>query len=764
MNNYFDKDVFVPEHKKDDYYYLKKTRFYAEQYNIPIFPANSLQNEGSGIQSFVTPVQEMNENYLIYFGHQDNSRNYFVGQDNDVLKYLNTDNNVIFTLVNSLHGKIVNFTSRFSVSTDLLSTDAQKRKNAVREHLLYMVDNMEFYQELQKLGIQGNAMPENFAIKTREDVEEYMEYYYQEYGAYLAEEISLLSMRLSMFQTLKPDQFLDLVIAGVTGSYREVRNGLVYEGKYRPQELILDLRSNNDNNFNDAAWFRGGFKMLSYDEMIEIYGDDLREDQKKEMLDCAKSTMSGFGENYVKTISQTTTGYFNWYTKSDTVYNPINAFSAVEMYWFDLHDNRYYNTKKGSLKYKDYRDNGEPIDATLARKGDYIRYRLYKGVLLGGRWLCQCGLVPNAVYNPITKRQQFPISVYIDNYSNGYYKSRVGRMKGLQLDINLTESYIKQAEIDNLGVNYLISDVGSDGKKTIQSIFANFKRIKMDMFKRDIDDDQVEIARQQFVQQLDFTKSLSVVNILLQIKADYIKTLQNMMHLPEAAQGLQNTVIGKGVQQTTVALAAEGIAPLFNGFVNFMQRDLQFDVNMQKVVWLKDEKTKEIAINFIGTRGYNWLETATLESFEYLGIFINPYDTIDTERRKELDAKLMIYAQQQQGLTPLEDLTLSQISSYRKAIAYLRMGYKRKEQAAIAANQQARQDAEIAMAAANETALQAKQIPADAVVQSKVIQNQGEDRRTLENNATKERNTKLEQQVKLLTKQIEQMGKKEEVS
>lgn len=211
-------------------------------------------------------------------------------------------------------------------------------------------------------------------------------------------------------------------------------------------------------------------------------------------------------------------------------------------------------------------------------------------------------------------------------------------------------------------------------------------------------------------------------------------------------------------------LASEGIAPLFNGYVNFIQRDVMLDANIQKIVTLASPRNMAIMANFIGDRGVKWLESAVQETFEYMGIYINPYDTIDGAERAKLDAKLMIYAQQQQGLTPLEDITLSQITSYRKAIIYLRRIYKQKALAAAEQQAMMMQQEAIARQEMNQTALMAKQIPADAVVQSKMIQNQGEDKRNAETNATKKEMNDLQQQVKVLTKQLEVANKKETTS
>ena len=734
----------VPQHEKDDQYFLDRIRWCASFFNMPLFAAK----EGQVLR---TQIEEMDENYLFYFAEQESSRNYFASQENEALKYLETNDNQIFTLVNSLHGKMCEFVQNYNISTELLSKDARTEKKRVRESLMFIVDNQDFFNSLKQIGIYYNGLPESVVLKTKEDVEDFMEYSWEEYGAVIAEDIALLLMKISEFSTLKSDQFLDLIITGLTGTKRVIRNGLVFEEKVRSQELILDLRSNTDNNYNDAAWFRGGFKMIAPAEVLDVFGDSLKPQDKQEIKDCMYSTLSGYGANYVATVSQTSTGFFNYWGKGTSTYQPINSMSVIECYWYAKYDNRYYETKKGIKKYKDFRENGEPIKENQIREGSFSKYRIEQGILIGGRWLVQCGWTPNAEFHPITKKQLFPITVYIDNYTGGYYKSRVSRMKGLQLDINLADMYIKQAQMDNLGVVALITDTGDDSTKTIKSIYDNFKRMKMDILKRDIDDNEADILRQRFVQTIDFTKSLSVVPILESIKNSAKNDLKNMMHLPDQAQGLQKSTIGKGVQEQTVILASEGIAPLFNGFVKFIQRDIMFDANLQKIVTLASERNMNIMANFIGDRGVQWLKTATQESFEYLGIYINPYDTIGATERKLIDAKLMIYAQQQQGLTPLEDLTLSQITSYRKAINYLRVVYKKREIAAAEAAQQARMD-NMAMAEAEmQNRLNEKKIPADAVVRGKEIQSASERENNKETNQTKKDIEDLRAQVKILS-------------
>jgi hypothetical protein len=237
--------------------------------------------------------------------------------------------------------------------------------------------------------------------------------------------------------------------------------------------------------------------------------------------------------------------------------------------------------------------------------------------------------------------------------------------------------------------------------------------------------------------------------------------MNNMMHLPSVSQGLQQTTIGKGVQNTTIQQANTGLAPLFLGFISYIQKGLQITVNKNKLAFIAPDADEDYVTMLLGENGLNWLKEAVYTDFEELGIYIQPYDVIDADARLRLNSKLEIYAQQGSGLTPLEDITLMQYTSYREAIAYLRVVYRKREEAAAEAVKQQRQDALVMKQAELEAQLQGKQIPADAVVEAKTIQANATSQDNERTNATKKEMNDLQQQVKVLTKQMEGLNKKE---
>jgi len=745
-------DLEVPEYKKDREWYANIAKAYAYGYNRPFF----------GDQ--LTQVQTILRNRLYYYGEQDIGKNYAFVQGTP-LANLNKKDNQIFTIVNSLHGKMVEFVSTFKPYAELLSPNAKSRAELLKTQLLFIVNNKDFVERIKMLGVYYNPIPEGVVIKTKEDVDVFMETGYREFGAIIAERMAAITLKLSDYVNLKPAQFLDLIIAGVTGEDRQLENGVYIEKKILPEALILDLRDLNDNNFNDSAWFAGYWvNAASPYEILEKEGEWLEPEAIEQIRQAAQSTTTGYGQWYVENVMASPTGNYSYYQVGNGMrLNPITSMSGVRMYFKAAVDYRYYNTPKGKLKkYRDYNDKGEPIEQNQRKKGIAKNWRWHYVDFWGGQWVGKHGICNNEYYEGGKKgKAACPLRRYIDGYSAGMYKSRVSRLIESQDDIDLANMKIKQAQFNDLGVNYIISEMGGESEQgLLQRIYKDFKSQHMTVLKRDIDEDE-NYAKAKFAELVDFTGSLKVVDMYQKIKQEVIDNMNNMMHLPSVSQGLQQTTIGKGVQNTTIQQANTGLAPLFLGFISYIQKGLQVTVNKNKLAFIAEDADKEYVSMLIGERGLEWLKEAVYTDFEELGIYIQPYDTIDSEARAKLDAKLMIYAQQQQGLTPLEDITLSQFTSYREAVAYLRTVYKKREEDAKAAAEQARMDNLQIQQANIEAGLQAKQIPANAVVEAKKKQAAATSEDNERTNTTKERNTDLEQQVKVLTKKMELMEKKE---
>jgi hypothetical protein len=702
-------DLEVPEYKKDEEWYRKIAQFYASFYNRPLF-INYREGEP------LTPVQTMNRNLLYYYGEQPIGKN-FIYIQGTAIESFQSRHNQIFTLVNSLHGKMVEFVTNFKAYAELLSPESRSQREKYLNELMFAVDNQEFLKALEMLSIFYNPIPEDAMIKTKEDVEEYAGMEWRSFLALIAERISEIVMKTSDYANIKPDQFLDLLICGVTSEDRELENGVVVEKKLMPQSLILDLRNPNDNNFNDAAQFRGYWiNTASPYEIIEKNSEWLSEDAIEQIRACAESTQVGFGQWYFSNIAQSPTGFFDFYSFGTSSMRPINGMSGCRIYFRAKVDYRYYRGKKGRIrKYRDYDESGNLIKQNAERKGMVQNWRWHYVDLWGGYWVGKHGIVENAHYEDNNRgKDECPQKVYIDGLKNGVYKSRVSRLIEYQDGIDLADLKIKLAQYNDLGVNYIISEMGAESRKELlRDIFRDFKSKKMTVLKRDIEDDNVNTAR--FAEIVDFTKSLDKVQVYENIKQSYIRDMNNMMHMPDISQGLQKSTIGKAVQAVTVELANTGLAPLFTGYVNYIQKGLQLTVNKNKLAFIADDNDEDYVRMLIGDRGYELLKTAVYENYERIGIYIYPYDQMNSINQQRLDVDIQMGIQA--GVISFADAQkIKTYTSFREAVYYLRKIAKQNEIAAREAAQQQRMDAMAMSQAELEAGIAAKQAPAEAAM------------------------------------------------
>jgi len=735
-----------PEYKRNKEWYRINVTRNLQSFNQPVYYNGVLRN----------PIDIFNENLKYYMGMQNNNAIFFVKQGTP-LENLEVVNNQIFKLSNYLKGKVTEIMEKFNISTDVLSESAKTQKDIQRKVLLFMVQNKEYVEEVAKYGVVLSVDTNGELIETKEDVDFHLENSYRVEGADIAELIANEILYNNGYKILKPEQFFDVICYGFCSTDREIVNGRLKEVRVLSYEAILDLRNPNDNCFNDAARFRGRFiNLASPYEVLEMYGEHLDADDRNAIEQIAIATDNQYGRNFLANNPISPTGNFDWWQQGTTPGNPIIGMSIVKMYFFAERDYRYKYKKGKLVKERDYDKDGNIIEANANRKGITRNWGICQAVVIAGKFVCCEGWVNNAIYDDFERgKQLFPQTVFINDYQSGVFTSYISRLKPYQDDIDLAVTKRKLAEINDLGVNYIIWG-SSDSNQRISGLLDDFKSSHMAMLKVDIDDNG-ELFRKTFADVIDFTKALSVVDLYMKIENDLIQKMGDMVHLPAILQGTQDATIGKGVQQNTVTLATTGIAPLLNGFINFVEKDLRVSSNINKIMFTEGS---DYARMVVGDYGIDWLRLSRLETFQNLLIYIHRYDVMDEQNLAILNAD--IQPAMQNGLIDFEDvLTIRGMTSARKIRNFIRYKIKKRKKEIEAKAQQDRQDALVMKQAELEAQIQGKQIPANAVVEAKTIQAAATSQDSERTNDTKKQINDLQQQVKVITKQLEMANKKE---
>lgn len=735
----------IPEYKRTKEWSRLVVTKNLEGFNQPVYENGVLRN----------PVDIFNENLKYFLGQQNNNSIFFVKQGTP-LQELDVVNNQIFKLSNYLKGKVTDIMEKFNISTDVLSESAKTEKDIKRKVLLFLVENKEFTEHLAKYGVVLNVNTNGDLIETKEDVDFHLENDFRVEGADIAELIATEILYNNGYKIMKPEQFFDVFSCGFCSTDREIVNGRLKEFRVLPYEAILDMRNPNDNCFNDAARFRGRFiNLASPYEVLEMYQYDLDQEDRTAIEQIAVATDNQYGRNFFMNNPASPTGTFDWWQQGTTPGNPIIGMSIVKMYWFAERDSRYKYRKGKLVKERDYDKDGNIIEANANRKGIIRNWGIWQAVVIAGKFVCCDGWVNNAIYDDFERgKQVFPQTVFINDYQSGAYVSYISRLKPYQDDINLAVTKRRLAEINDLGVNYIIWG-SDDSNQQVSEILADFKSSHITMLKVDLDDNG-ELFRKNFAETIDFTKALSVVDFYMKIENDLIQKMGDMVHLPSILQGTQEQITGKAVQQNTVILATTGITPLLNGFVNFVEKDIRISSNINKIMF---EEGSDYARMVVGDYGINWLRASRKETFQNLLIYIHRYDVVDEQNLAILNNDIQPLIQN--GLIDFEDImAIRRMTSVRKIYNYIRYRTKKRKKELEIKAQQDRMD-NLAIEQANmENNLKAKQIPADAVVEAKSIQSAATSQDNARTNQTKKEINDLQQQVKVLMAEREKSNQK----
>ena len=700
-------DLTVPEHKKDKQWFRTIITQYCQSYNRPFWINGAVLN----------PISEIMLNRSYYYSAQGNLRNMWAVQDSPV-QAIQSKSNEFYRLLNYLTGKASELMVKFNITTEVLSSNAVTLKEQLKNLYLFQVQNVDYINELAKFGIIINAFPDGENFQTPQDIEYYMSMKYRDNGAIVSELLAKEIMRTSDYYTKRVTDFWNVLLAGFWSSDLEIINGQLREVSVLPEEVIMDLRNPNDNCFNDAAMYRGRFINLSSPyEILERYGDYLDEDSKNEIKQLAKSTNNIMGRSFMQDYPASPTGMYDWYSVSQSLGNPIIGMSVAKMYFLAQCDYRT-KTKKGKVVYeRDYDEKGNPIPQNQNRKGIHLNWRVYQGVLIAGKWVVCEGLVNNAVYSQtVSGKQLFPQTLYIHDYNAGWYKSLASRLRDLQDDINLCDIKIKEAELNDMGVNYVFNS-GRLKDTSAKKLISDFKSMHLSAIKIDEEDSDEYSTRLPLFEQINYTGSLSVIEIYRLIKDDYRREMERLTYLPDVATGMQDKTIGKGVQSQSLSLSSTGLMGLFNGFVSSIQKRLQLSTNVLKTMMLSPDYDEDYARMVVGDNGYNWLKSAELNDLEHLGIYIDPYDVVDDMVRQRLEVR--IQAGMQNGLLTFADVTkIDQMTSLREINAYIHyITEKREREAKIMAEQQRKDQFALAQHA-QEMQYQSKALAPQALLES----------------------------------------------
>lgn len=726
---YANPDFFIPEIKKDATWYANAVRFYVNAYfNRPFYSFNKVINSEFEQSLRQSPIDEIIRNWSYYLGEQQIGVNSALINGRSA-RQLYRAGLEINNLVNHKVGQLENVLQSANPSAEALSKEAKSKKQFLQEMIYLQLEQTSLMEQLALGGIFFNPLPQNIQISSVEEFEKKKEYTLKEMGEVICERIAnkIISYNDLINKFLEATR--QCIVGGIVGIDLYVKNGMLCADLVPAHQNIWD-NSKTDSFLTEKRVAGRIYYRLTGGEVLANWGDQLSKDAIEEIKRGSSSDMS----EYLMIYNTPVNNYNLW--AYQTGENKIEGYSAVKMYFKGHRGMNYMKTDKGQIvKMKFYDEKGEKIKG-LKEKGDYSDEAWYTATLIGNKWVVDYGLAENIAYESIGQRlPQCPLVQVVPNMTLDQYKSDVSKIRQIQDEVDYYANKIKDKAIRDWGKNYVIRGKAL-GLNDIEELLEDFRAQSITVTVENGEEVNSDLQPGKDIQTVDLTLDPNIMSYV-NLKATLVREMREVMSMPDAAIGLQKTIIGKAVQENTMQASNTGLAPFYNCMLTFFQKTLQTSVNMQKLAFAADDMD-DVIEEIIGIDGLNYIKATSLTTFDYYGIYLSIADMIKPDERKKLIDEALIAVQQDPSLLPYM-IKIRRFKTYTEAENYLDYLFSKREREKAEA-QEAQMQQQAAMAAqASAIQLEKANIAKEGQVESAALRKEATENAAKESANVKER-------------------------
>jgi len=707
-------DFFVPESEKGAEWSANAVRFYVNAYfNKPFYQFNGRTNADFEQSVKDSPIDEIIRNWSYYLGEQQIGVNSALINGRSA-KALYRAGLEINSLVTHKVGQLEDVLQSIKPSAEAISKEAKSKKQFLQELVLMQLQEKQLMEQLQAAGVILNPLPQGIEINTIEEFEKKKEYTLKEMGEVICDRIAV---KLSVYNDIT-NKFIEAtrqcIVGGIVGIDLYVKNGILCADLVPAHQNIWD-NSKTDSFLRDKRVAGRVYYQLTIGEILATWGDQLSETDIEEIKRGQSTDMS----EYLMIYNNPINNYNLWaYPTSD---NYVKGYTAVKMYFKGHKYMDYTKTRKGKVVKMDIYDENGKIKEGARLKGDYSDEAWYTCTLIGNKYPVDFGLAENIAYESYGQRlPQCPLVQVVPNMTLDQYKSDVSKIRQIQDEIDFYANKIKDKAIRDWGKNYIIRGKAL-GLQDIQEFLEDFKAQSISLTVEDGETADSDLQANRDIQTVDLTLDPNIMNYV-SLKATMVREMREVMSLPDAAMGLQKSVIGKAVQENTMQAANTGLAPFYNTMLSFFQTTMQTAVNMQKLSFAADDMD-DIIQEMVGMDGYDYLKITKGATFDFYGVFLSIADMIKPEERRKLQEEALIAVQQDPTLLPYM-VKLRRYKTLTEAENYLDYVFAKKEKEKAAEFEATLKTQEAIAAQASATQMEKANIQKDGQVQSADLRKQ----------------------------------------
>ena len=649
-------DQFVPENKKDREWYMENARYVASKYNTQVNNLGFRDNQQYGDK----PVDEMLRMFTYYLGKQENRDYYYTTQDQSgcELPTVWINGQKLTSMVDFMLGTAIKMIENIEPSVKAVSRTATNKRTLDMELALLKVEFKNIFDDLEQQGVSFNPLgKQDFNIP--DEVAKYMQYDYKQYGEEIAYDMVVDILHRNKFMAKYKQAFFYTLLAGVVGIENKIINKRSHKDIILPYNLIWD--NTFDDDLNEKARFVGKVDWVTPGEIVSnpYYTRQLTTEEINEIKKLTPDNIDKLlGEDNI------TTNKLKWYWNN----NGVPCLAATTCYWIGYKELRYE-------KVKDKYGNNHIAKIKNANVSDYWVKTVYKATMLANKYIVDYGEIHNIVRKQDDINEvELPITVFLPNMVMGENRSVVSRLHKHQDRIDFLNNEITKSVTRAKGKVFVLNK-HKLGTATAQDVLNDFERMGIHITDGNATgEEMIGPDQNRVVDVIDMTLDPNVQQ-LLSLKREEERIMEEIVNVPKAAMGQQQGYLGAKTQAGTIAQSNLGTAYLYQGFVQFIEKDLQHSLNQFKVSLLENGDDE---IPVIGDRGINYLKVTEDFKFEDFGIYVNVRDFIDDQAKERL-LFIAQAAMQNQAIDMLDYLQLETSKTYTELYNNLKFSIEKKK-------------------------------------------------------------------------------------
>lgn len=656
---------FIPENQKDVKWFMDSLRYVAEKYNT--------QNNMLGYQNTATyekPVDEMLRMFTYYLGKQENKDYYYKTKDenNCDLPTVWINGQKLTSMIDFMIGNAIKMIENIEPSVKATSEALVSKKNMMLQMAMLKIKYAEIFEKMSEDGIEFNPLgTENF--EDPEDVNRFINYDYKEYSEVIAQRLANDVLYRNRFIEKYKQGFLYLLLGGVCGIENSIKNGRQYKEIILPYNLIWD--NSVDDDFNTRAHYVGKIDWLTPGEILSKpeFLEYLTPQEIDEIKTVNTQTMDKMlGEEYI------TSNKLRWWFN----YSGVPKMACVTAYWVGYKELRYEQVK-------DQFGNEHFAKMRTRQNSKYWIKTVYKGTLIANKYVVDYGEQTNIVRRSDDPREvQLPISVFLPNMVMGETRSITSRLHKHQDRIDyLTYEITKMT--DRAKGKVFVLNKHKLGSATSQEILNDFERMGIHITDGNMTGEDFNNADyNKVVEVVDMTLDPNV-QMMITLRREEERIMEEIVNVPKVAMGQQQGYLGAKTQAGSIAQSNLGTSYLYQGFIQFIERDLQYALNQYKVSLLTMEQD---TLGLLDDNGIEFLQITEDFKFEDFGVYIKVKDFLDEQARERL-LSIAQAAMQNQLIDMRDYLRIETCKTYTELLKELQYSMDKKDRERKKAEEQA---------------------------------------------------------------------------